>query len=404
MFEYINSSFLEFLVCRLSHVLLHTSKFVYKMLQSASALANAAARRGGAASASACRLGSMRPFSMFPSMGAMYSRGGFTDVWPQSSANTVLNVCPAGSCMVIERLGKFHRVQQPGLFLALPWVDRIAYVVDMREKAMEIEPQPAITKDNVSVDVSGNVFVKFFDPERAAYGSFNPLYAMRQNAQASMRAAIGRMELDEILHARAELNARVTEDLSEAAQPWGLDIMRYEITEISPDQEIQIAMDKQAVAERDRREQVLAAEGLKRSEVLKSEGVKMRLQNESEGDLIRVKNEAEAEKFKLLMEAEGEAQATLAKAKAQAEAIRIVGEAVETAAEKLQSWTSQTSSTCTGNGIHVEYADDDESRAPGMCGSSSRRQLLFSTAQRNQATKSEQYLRLRKRKSTFNYR
>ena len=279
-------------------------------------------------------------------MGAMYSRGVHRRL-AQSSANTVLNVCPAGSCMVIERLGKFHRVQQPGLFLALPWVDRIAYVVDMREKAMEIEPQPAITKDNVSV-VSGNVFVKFLT--RPAYGSFNPLYAMRQNAQASMRAAIGRMELDEILHARAELNARVTEDLSEAAQPWGLDIMRYEITEISPDQEIQIAMDKQAVAERDHREQVLAAEGLKRSEVLKSEGVKMRLQNESEGDLIRVKNEAEAEKFKLLMEAEGEAQATLAKAKAQAEAIRIVGEAAETAAgkEAAKLDVAKDFITCTG--------------------------------------------------------
>ena len=143
-----------------------------------------------------------------------------------------------------------------------------------------------------------------------------------------MRAAIGRMELDEILHARAELNAMVTTTLADAAQPWGLDILRYEITEISPDQEIQIAMDKQAVAERERREQVLAAEGLKRAEVLKSEGVKMRLQNESEGDLIRVKNEAEAEKVKILLEAQGEAEAILAKANAQAEAIKIVGEAL----------------------------------------------------------------------------
>ena len=273
-----------------------------------------------------------RPFSFLSSIGGgNYTRGGFTDVWPQSVPNTVLNVCPQGSSMVIERFGKFQRVQQPGIFFAIPWVDRIAYVVDMREKAMEIEPQPAITKDNVSVDVSGNVFVQFNDPIKAAYGSFNPLYAMRQNAQASMRAAIGRMELDEILHARQELNNIVTDILSEAAEPWGLNILRYEITEISPDQEIQLAMDKQAVAERERREQVLAAEGMKRADVLKSEGIKLKLQNESEGHLIRIKNEAEAEKTKRVLEAEGEAEATRKRAEAQAEAIQIVGEALASA-------------------------------------------------------------------------
>lgn len=215
----------------------------------------------------------------FSSADNHYSRGGFRETWPLEQANTILNIVPQGTRVVVERLGKFHSVQQPGWFVSIPVIDRLAYVIDMREKAIAIEPQPAITKDNVSVDVSGNVYTRFIDPYNAAYGSFDPLYATYQHAQASMRAAIGKLDLDDILHARAQLNQDVTQTLEEAATPWGLEILRYEITEISPDREIQMAMDKQAVAERDRREQVLSAEGNKRAAVLESEGVKLRKQN-----------------------------------------------------------------------------------------------------------------------------
>uniref|UniRef100_A0A7S3LBD5 Band 7 domain-containing protein n=1 Tax=Amphora coffeiformis TaxID=265554 RepID=A0A7S3LBD5_9STRA len=242
--------------------------------------------------------------------------------WPVTSANTVLNVVPQGHKYVVERFGKLHAVQDSGLFLGIPIVDNIAYVIDMRERALDIPPQSAITRDNVSVEVSGNLFVRFYDAEKAAYGALNPLYSVTQHAQSAMRSAIGEMELDEILHGRARLNSMIRGSLQEAAEPWGLEIRRYEITEITPDQQIRIAMDKQAAAERDRREQVLRAEGAKRKAELESEGVQISLKNESEGNLIKVRNEAEASRSKILLEAEAQAVAIEKLAKAQALALK----------------------------------------------------------------------------------
>jgi len=139
-----------------------------------------------------------------------------------------------------------------------------------------------------------------------------------------MRAAIGEMELDEILHGRAQLNTMIRGAVQEAAVNWGLEIKRYEITEIAPDRHIADAMDKQAAAERNRREKVLEAEGEKSKATLMSEGVKIRLTNESEGDLIRVRNEAEASKTRMMLEAEGESEAIILKANAQAAAIEVI--------------------------------------------------------------------------------
>jgi regulator of protease activity HflC (stomatin/prohibitin superfamily) len=184
--------------------------------------------------------------------------------------------------------------------------------------------QAAITRDNVSVEVSGNVYVQFVDAEKAAYGARNPLYAVVQHAQSAMRSAIGEMELDEILHNRAKLNTLIKGSVQEAAVAWGIAVRRYEITEVTPDEQIRLAMDKQAAAERNRREMVLQAEGQKQRAQLSSEGVKISLTNESEGNLIRVRNEAEAAKSKLLLEAEGEAEAIRIKAAATAQAISVI--------------------------------------------------------------------------------
>jgi len=246
------------------------------------------------------------------------------DKWPITKINLGLNVCPQGKVMIIERLGKFDSIQTGGLFLAIPLIDSVAYVVDMRERTILVDPQSCISKDNVSIEVSGNMFVQFVEPKMAAYGSLNPLYNVEQFAQSAMRNAIGSMDFDRILQARQELNNEVKAALDLAARPWGIKILRYEITEVMPDRGVQIAMDKQAVAERDRREQVLQAEGTKRSLVLESEGVKIRKQNESEGELIKVRNEALAEKEKLVLEAEGQATAMLATAQATAESIDMI--------------------------------------------------------------------------------
>ena len=149
------------------------------------------------------------------------------DNWPRTKMNTVLNVCPQGEQMVVERLGKFDSVREGGWWLAIPIIDQITFVVDMREKALSIAPQSCITKDNVHVEVSGNLYCQFNDAQKAAYGSKNPIHAVKQHAQSSMRAAIGELELDEILHARAQLNAIVRTSVQEAAESWGLVIKRY---------------------------------------------------------------------------------------------------------------------------------------------------------------------------------
>jgi len=244
-----------------------------------------------------------------------------TTHWPLTKMNTIFNIVPQGERHVVERLGKLSSIEDSGWFLAIPFVDSIAYIIDVRERAMDIQPQAAITRDNVSVEVSGNLFIRFIDPERAAYGAKNPLYSVIQHAQSAMRAAIGEMELDEILHGRAKLNALIKGTLQEASSPWGIEIRRYEITEITPDEEIRVAMDKQAAAERDRRQQVLRATADKERAQLTSEGVKISLQNESEGNLIRVRNEADATKTQLLKEAEGRSEAIQLMAEAQAQAL-----------------------------------------------------------------------------------
>jgi len=241
--------------------------------------------------------------------------------WPIRKVNTILNIVPQGERHVVERLGKLHAIHESGFFIAIPVIDQIAYVIDVRERAVDILPQSAITRDNVSIEVSGNLFVRISDPERAAYGARNPLYAVMMHAQSAMRSAIGELELDEILHNRAGLNTLIKGSLQDAAVAWGLEVRRYELTEITPDDQIRIAMDKQAAAERARREQVLRAEGDKRRAELTSEGIKISLKNESEGKLIQVTNEAEAEKLRILREAEGNAEAIRIQAIAQAEAI-----------------------------------------------------------------------------------
>lgn len=233
------------------------------------------------------------------------------DHWPRTKPNTVLNVCDQGEKMIVERLGKLHAIEEGGWFFAIPLVDNIRFVIDMREKALAIQPQSAITKDNVHVQVSGNLYCQFVDAEKAAYGSKNPIYAVKQHAQSCMRAAIGELELDQILHARAQLNTIIRETVQEAATAWGIEIRRYEITEVSPDKHITEAMDKQAAAERERRKKVLEAEGDKRSAELKSEGEKIRLTNEAEGEaqvIERVAN-AKAKAISIIAKALSEAGA-----------------------------------------------------------------------------------------------
>jgi regulator of protease activity HflC (stomatin/prohibitin superfamily) len=237
--------------------------------------------------------------------------------WPIKKINTILNVCPQGYKIIVERFGTMKSIQESGLFFAIPFVDKLSYTIDMREVTIEISPQKTITKDNVQVNVSGNLFIIFEDAEKAAYGSTDPLYSIKQHAQSAMRSAIGRMELDDLLHNRKQLNSQVHNALEEASLNWGIKIKRYELTEISPDKQVAESMDRQSIAERTRREQILRAEGDKNSIILKSEGT-----------LIKVTNEAEAQKLKYTLEAQGEAEAIRLKAKSTADSLDIIAKSL----------------------------------------------------------------------------
>lgn len=242
----------------------------------------------------------------------------------------MINVCEQHERIVVQRFGKFSHVEWPGLFLAIPFVDELAFVVDTREMAITIEPQAAFTRDNVSVNTSGALFVKFVDPEKAAYGSSNPLFAASQLAQACMRSAVGNVTLDDLLHNRSAINASILSTVREAVEKWGLEVRRYEITEVLPDHAVMKAMDRQSVAERQRRERVLEANGERDAAILKSEGVRMALKNESEGEMIRVTNEAEANKRSKILAAEAEAESIRLSAEASAFALERISKTLTT--------------------------------------------------------------------------
>lgn len=234
-------------------------------------------------------------------------------------SKTILNICPQSQNIVIERLGKFLRVQGPGLFWAFPFIDKL-YAVEIREIAFPIIPSKSITQDNVPLEMAGVVYFKFTEPYKCVYGISQAEFAITQFAQSAMRVAIGKHDLDDIFHNRDQLNVFICDILKEIVQVWGITVLRYEITDIFMADDIKDAMSRQVSAERTRRSDVLHAEALKKSEILKSEGFREKLINESLGTRIKTENEAnaysdaikikaQATKEKLIKEAEGKAKA-----------------------------------------------------------------------------------------------
>jgi len=212
---------------------------------------------------------------------------------PRSRTNTLVNMCHQGTVMVVERFGKYSHQVNPGLFIAIPFVDRL-HSIDIRETVINISPQSAITKDNVRIELCGSLYVQFNDSYKALYGAKRPLFAVVQQAQSVMRSCVGKMEMDDIFHNRAELNDSVRVGIQNASEFWGLTVNRYEVTDITPDPEIAKAMDLQAAAERHRREKVKAAQAEKESTILISEGKRLQMINEADGDAQKVIRNAEA--------------------------------------------------------------------------------------------------------------
>ena len=218
---------------------------------------------------------------------------------------------------VIERLGAFHTVQGVGLHFKIPFIDRIARRVSLKEQVLDYPPQPVITKDNVTMQIDTVVYFQITDPKLYAYGVEQPMAAMETLTATTLRNIIGDLELDQTLTSRDVVNTKMRAILDEATDPWGIKVNRVELKNILPPQDIQNSMEKQMKAERDRRQAILQAEGQKKSAILIAEG-------EKESAILR----ASAEKEAAILKAEAERQAAILKAEGEAEAIRKVQQAL----------------------------------------------------------------------------
>lgn len=229
-----------------------------------------------------------------------------------------IKVIPQQNAFVVERLGKFHEVLQPGFNIIIPFFDRVAYRHSLKETAMDIPEQICITKDNVQVAVDGVVFAQVIDPAKASYGISNYQFAVIQLAQTTMRSEIGKIDLDKTFEERTNINGAIVSAIDEASSGWGVKILRYEIKNITPPKSVLNAMEKQMQAEREKRAVILTSEGEKQSAI-----------NQAEGQKQKVVLESEAMRQQQINEAEGQAAAIKAVAIATAEGIREVAAALQ---------------------------------------------------------------------------
>ena len=227
---------------------------------------------------------------------------------------------------VIERLGGFHKVQGVGLHIKVPFIDRVAKKVSLKEQVLDYPPQPVITKDNVTMQIDTVVYFQITDPKLYAYGVEQPMAAMETLTATTLRNIIGDLELDQTLTSRDVVNTKMRSILDEATDPWGIKVNRVELKNILPPQDIQNSMEKQMKAERDRRQAILQAEGQKKSAILIAEGEKesaiLRATAEKEAAILK----AAAEKQAAILRADGEAQAILAVQKAMADSLELLNE------------------------------------------------------------------------------
>jgi regulator of protease activity HflC (stomatin/prohibitin superfamily) len=227
-------------------------------------------------------------------------------------------VVPQQSAYVVERLGKYSSTLEAGFHILTPFIDVIRYRHTLKEQAADVPEQICITRDNVQVGVDGILYLKIMNPERASYGISSYAFAITQLAQTALRSEIGKIDLDRTFEERTNINIALVGELDKASEPWGVKVMRYEIKNINPPQDIQAAMEKQMRAERE-----------KRAVILTSEGARDAVINNAEGDKQKVIKASEANKQQRINEAEGQAAAILSVATATAEGLRRVADAIE---------------------------------------------------------------------------
>lgn len=217
---------------------------------------------------------------------------------------------------IVIRLGKFHKKADTGVHFLVPFLDRMAYVIDLRENVVDFPPQPVITKDNVTMQIDTVVYFQVTDPVRYVFEISNPISAIENLTATTLRNIIGELDLDETLTSRDLINTKMRSILDEATDKWGIKVNRVELKNIMPPQDIQVAMEKQMRAERERRESILQAEGNKAASILQAEG-------EKQSAILR----AEAQKEAMVREAEGEKQSRILRAQGEAESIRQIAQA-----------------------------------------------------------------------------
>ena len=240
-----------------------------------------------------------------------------------------VRIVPQANALVVERLGAYLGTWHVGVHFLLPFVDRVAKRVALKEQVVDFAPQPVITKDNVTMRIDTVVFFQITDPKLFAYGVENPIMAIENLTATTLRNIIGDLELDQTLTSRETINTKMRASLDVATDPWGIKVNRVELKNIIPPAAIQDAMEKQMKAERERREAILRAEGEKKSTILVAEGKKESAILDAEADKQAAILHAEAEKEKRIKEAEGEAEAILKVQQANANGIRYLKEAGE---------------------------------------------------------------------------
>lgn len=219
-----------------------------------------------------------------------------------------IKIVPQQQAWVIERFGKYYATLSPGLNLIIPFIDRIAYRHSLKEDAVDVVAQTAITNDNVTLTLDGVLYVRIIDPKQASYGVSDPYYALTQLAQTTMRSEIGQITMDRTFSERESLNANIVTAINEAAASWGIQCMRYEIKDINPPDSVLQAMEKQVTAERHKRAAILNSEGERQAQINRAEGQKQEVVLNSEAALTDQVNRAKGEAEAILQVAEATAQ------------------------------------------------------------------------------------------------
>lgn len=240
-----------------------------------------------------------------------------------------VRVVPQQSALVVERLGRFRAVLEPGLNVVLPMIDRVAYKHSLKEIPLDVPSQICITKDNTQLQVDGILYFQVTDPKLASYGTSDYILAITQLAQTTLRSVVGKMELDKTFEERDEINHTVVMALDEAAVNWGVKVLRYEIKDLTPPKDILHAMQAQITAEREKRALIAASEGRKQEQVNIATGEREAAIQRSEGDMQAAINQSEGEKQAAINKAQGESEAIRLVARATAEAIHMVAQTIK---------------------------------------------------------------------------